>query len=739
MPKTVGRKNYFTFVGGLNTESGPLTAAPNTWQEGDNVIPEIDGSVSRRFGINLEEDFELSTLSVNNTIEDTAAFGVEEWRNVDGDGGRNFFVVQLGRHVLFYDNTADSVSPTEKGFTIPLAAYKALGNPNTPGEAPIQCASANGKLLITSADTDPILVTYDPEADTIAVERVEVSIRDLYGVDDGLAVDEYTYTLSEEHEYNLLNQGWDVTKIAAFAAAHAGAFPNNSQSWPAGKDSNDDFDPLLLVKQDFGSTPAPKGRFVLNVFLRNRSNVSDVPDLDVERERYRPTAVAFYAGRAWYAGVRSPTIGSWVMFSQVADTPDKYGKCYQDADPTSEFVSDLVDTDGGVIPIQEAGTILKLLPSNNSLMVIADNGVWQILGGLETGFAATSYEVRKLTSVGCMSAASVVEAEQGIYFWSGDGIWVMRPTQLGGFEVASITNTSIQSFFSDIPTVGRFYAQGRYYLEDKTIYWLYNDDTSQDGLSHRFKKNSVLCLDLRLGSFYTMSVGELEEDTPYIVGGIVTRNRNSTIVPYDVVVAGDPVITVDDNEVVVSLSPDVPRNTVVKFLTMVPDSNVFKLTFANFEDGLEQDKRFRDWWDMDLEGVSFDSYFITAFDLGNDQGGDRKIQGLYLTAFFRRTETGVDSEGNPINESSCRMQSRWDWTNSAIANKWGTEQQLYRHNRLFFPAVPSASFEDGYPVVVTKTKIRGRGRSAHFQFRGEEDKDMQLLGWSVTWLGNSNV
>ena len=115
------------------------------------------------------------------------------------------------------------------------------------------------------------------------------------------------------------------------------------------------------------------------------------------------------------------------------------------------------------------------------------------------------------------------------------------------------------------------------------------------------------------------------------------------------------------------------------------------------------------------------------------------MQGLYCTVFMYRTETGVDDDGNAINDSSCTMQSRWDWSDSSVSNKWATAQQCYKHQRLFNFAAPSATYEDGYPVVTAKLKVRGRGRAVHFKFQGAAGKDMQIVGWHVTYLGNSNV
>jgi hypothetical protein len=738
--KSVAQKKYYTFVGGLNTEAGPLTYPPNVWQEGVNVVPNIDGSLSKRKAVNYERDYELSTVENTATQEQTGAFACEEWNVVAGNGNRNFIVQQRRGTLFFYDNTAASISASIKAFSIALSTYQVSGNPNTLGSSIVSCTSANGCLIVSGGDIEPILVTYNPTTDTISHAPLLIKIRDLYGIDDELDVDETSPTISAEHQYNLYNQGWNPTTIGAYFAA-TGNVPSNAQTWISAKDSDDNFDPALLDKQDFGSTPAAKGRYILDLFNRDRATISSTPGIPAEVEYYRPTTCAFYAGRAWYAGINSATLNSWVLFSQVADTTDKYGKCYQEADPTSEFISDLVDTDGGVIPIQDAGTILKLVPFNNSVVVFADNGVWLIAGGgITNGFGATSYEVRKITSIGAINARCIVEADQALYYWSTDGIWTLRVNDAGVFSAKNISETTIQTEYQNIPVYGRLYAAGRYHPESKTIYWIYNDDSEQDGVTTRFKKNSMLCLDIRLGAFYTLSVGELATNSPYIVDAFVTKQRASSDTVFSVVVGNDQV-EIATGDVVSSMSNPSADTTEMRFMTMVPVSSTvtFKTTFSRFEDGVVAAANFKDWYDVDDTGVGYPCYVITGDDLGANQGGDKKVQALYLVAFFGRTETGVDGDGNAINPSSCMLQVRWDWTDLTGAGKWSTERQIYRHNRLWFPTVPAASFNDGYPVVVTKNKVRGRGRSVVFKFTADEDMDMQLYGWATTFIGNSNV
>jgi hypothetical protein len=743
LAKTVAEKAYYTFVKGLHTEAGPLTFPPNTWQEGTNVVPDINGSLSKRTGINYESGYSLSTATNTPTEKTTGAFIADYWNTVGGSGGRNFLVVQRAGTVYFYDNTSDTISTTIKSFTIDLSTYQVAGNPNVVGFAPIRCVSANGKLVIVSDSTTPILVTYTAATDSISVAPITVEIRDLYGVNDGLPVSASAPTLTAEHHYNLLNQGWDNVKITAWNAYTTNNYPSNAQTWTAGKDSNDDFSPALLGKQDFGTSPAPKGRFVLDVFSRDRATVSGIPGIASEIEYYRPSTCAFFAGRAWYAGIQSTTLSSWVLFSQVADTDDKYGNCYQDADPTSEVISDLVATDGGVIPIQDAGNIVRIMAAYNSIVVFADNGVWQILGSSDSGFSATAYEVRKLSNIGCIGHDSVIEAEQVVMYWSSDGIWAMKPNDAGSFDIISATDTTIKTEFESIPKQALSFVKGTYLLDEKTVYWLYNSDAAQDGIIDRFKRDKLLCFDVRLGAFYTLTVSSLASDSPIIVSALVTKTGTNSTATFNVVDASENQVVSGSDTVVATINTTVTQLSNVVFVTVVPVSSgtSYKLTIASFEDGITQAARWVDWYSANSAGITYDAYIVTGYDMGADQkqGGAKSMQGLYFTSFMNRTEEGVDGSGNAINDSSCTMQSRWDWTNNSAANKWSTTQQCYRHRRVFNVVAPSATYEDGYPVVVAKNKVRGRGRAVHFKLQGAAGKDMQIIGWHVTYLGNGNV
>jgi hypothetical protein len=78
------------------------------------------------------------------------------------------------------------------------------------------------------------------------------------------------------------------------------------------------------------------------------------------------------------------------------------------------------------------------------------------------------------------------------------------------------------------------------------------------------------------------------------------------------------------------------------------------------------------------------------------------------------------------------MTANWDWTDDNVSGKVSSKNQVYRHVRAFQPA-GAGPYEDGYPVVVTRNKVRGRGRVLQLRFEGEATKDTHILGFSTNY------
>ena len=111
----------------------------------------------------------------------------------------------------------------------------------------------------------------------------------------------------------------------------------------------------------------------------------------------------------------------------------------------------------------------------------------------------------------------------------------------------------------------------------------------------------------------------------------------------------------------------------------------------------------------------------------------------YIFFYFEKTEDGFTPSGDDLifkNQSSCKVQAQWGWSNSAANGKWGKEFQAYRILRNYTPSGAADAYDSGESMVVTKNKLRGSGKSISLYIKSEQGKDMNLLGWGhpVTML-----
>lgn len=719
---------------GLVTEASALTYPEDASIREDNCVLFRRGNRARRLGMNYEVGHQPSPYNIHNSNQ---VVGEYRWEAVANDINTNFLCLHVASKIYFYDLSAEPLSGGKKAFEIDLHAYRASNVYDVNGME-VQMSAGKGNLFIVGEQIDPIVVQYDSATDNFTVKVITILIRDFRGLRDGLANDEEPTTFKDAHQYNLMNQGWvnpiggssstaaqmqayddfgnpivyrppDSLPILQYFIKH-NRYPGNNKQWWVAKravDSEDgskkagEFDPELLNTIYFGNTRAPRGHFIVNAFYIDRNSVAGFGTLPPEITRERPQAVAFYSGRAWYA------CNSTVYFSQVLDDIRKAGFCYQEADPTAEDISDLVDTDGGVIPIPEMGKPRRMIPMGNGLLVFANNGIWYISGG-QGGFTATDISVSKVNPIGTDGAKSIVETEGAIYWWSRVGIQALSirsgmfgPVE-GSFDKVIISQDTIQQYFDDeITDECKNFAKGVYDPATNTVQWLCRSKP----LSNLYQYDRVLNLDLSLSAFYPWTVS----GPNYLAGAFLTNKVNEP-----------------DSETSV-------RPTFIKYVTATPvdDDNNFSISFGHF-----RDTTFKDWGQS-----SYMSFVETGYELLEDAMRDKQTN--YVFCYFRKTEenyvqTEADGDYTVDKPSSCYLQVRWDWSNSSVSNRWSSKIQAYRHTRFPNFTEDALAFDTGFPVVVTKNKIRGHGKSIQFRFESDEiGKDFDLLGWAVLYSGNT--
>lgn len=761
MARANSNKLYRTFVKGLVTEASPLTYPEDASYAELNTILSRKGSRTRRLGINYLSNTLTSELEVtDNNISQNEYV----WTAVDQQPNVNFFVVQKGFDVLFFDMSTNVSADAKKSFTIDLSIYMIAGWTPEDAKAQIyQMSSGKGFLFIVGRPIMPLVVEYDEDTDNITVYPLNILIRDFDGLNDNLANDEEPTSLTKEHHYNLLNQGWlygtsssstasaislngytyanevDYYKVldagfvygrayhsSSFATgpiakfnAEIGRYPgNNKQWWVARAEADDpdnnlkagDFLPKVLDKLYSGNNRAPNGHFILDAFRKDRSALSGISGIPIEELNFRPEAIAFFSGRSWYGA------GSTVYFSQILDTTGvkKAALCYQEADPTAEDISDLIASDGGVVPIPEADRIRKLVPMGNGVIVIAQNGVWFVGAGGES-FSATTISVSKISSIGTKSPLAAIEVEDTLFWWNETGIQALQQASgqfgpiPGKFGNTSISEQTIQSLFNEINEEARLYVKVEYDPRNNRLLWLYNNSTT---VKHEYDR--VLLFDLTLQAFFLWEFGNIENGPK--VSGVYNNVGESYGSTQELVLdnLGEQVYNVSEEEIVSNSLTVTYSPTNIYFTVNVPSEGMALATLSN--------SSYVDWGSFDGSGIEYDSYVETGYELMGDAMRDK--QSIYVLCHFRQAE-----------DSSCRMTTKWDWANNINSNRWSTKIEAYRERTR--PNNSTADLE-GFEVVTSKNKVRGSGKSIQFRFEcSERNKNFDLLGWSVAYVGNT--
>jgi hypothetical protein len=736
MARNTTVKKYVNFTKGLITEAEALTFPENASLDELNCVPTIKGNRKRRLGIDYENNYSLSTNTFDSNSLDTDVVTTDVWEAVGGNGSLNFLITQIGDTLYFNDLANEDVSTGEKTFTVDLTTKLATGQSDV-GTERISIASGKGVCFVVSKKIDPFYISYDDSTDTITTTDITVEIRDFDGLDDGLEVDENPSSLSTEHEYNLRNQGWVnppgiSSDLITTYNSNQSEYPSNNQIWYIGKDTDENFSPTILAKQDFGNTPAPKGRFILNAFFKDRSTVSGVSGITTESVTNRPESVAFFAGRVFYSGVEGSSTGSNLYFSQIIfDNFENVGYCYQTADPTSENDSILADADGGVISIPRIGNIKKLVPVDRFLVIFADNGLWAITG-TDSGFTAAGFEILDVSKVDCINGSSVAEVEGIPIWWSSQGIYTLEVNSITkNLAAKNLTENTIQTFYdSNITATAKLNAQGQYDRASKRVVWLYKEDDTGDNLR---QYDRALLFDLRLVSFYPWKFSELSSNSPYPASLFNTTNLSIVSTTENVTNGGtlvtDGGVAVTDDVVTAGAT-----NTFLKFLALIPTGSSSQFTFADLNN-----RSFVDWETKTGTGADFSSYIVTGYELADDIMRDKQI--VYINTYLKRTEDvwALSANNDYVlqNQSSCLLQAQWQWADSAESNKWSSSQQVYRFRQNVVPDVNDLDFDNGFPVVITKNKLRGFGEALSLKFSSESGKDFDILGWGVMMTGET--
>lgn len=762
------------FVAGLVTDASPLTFPENSSAVDINMELNSDGSRQRALGMDYEDLYQTISTTVAGASD--TAVNTYKWENAGGDPEKVIICVQFGNQVKFFDGDAQPLSGGligTRNFTSSLSTQR------------FSFSSVDGNLVIATGINLITVAKYNGSSLSYSTDTIKV--RDFFGVEDFDGSTDLTVaaglqrrpsSLTQAHRYNLRNQGFGIPRvtyvanqdnvldpITMFRDRHNDIkgntkYPSNSDAVPpflyAKTDaSNDRYSRRYVaddaVKNPIGSVRAPQGYFIIDLLNRGSSRLTEIsrnnttyPELGFnttslpqDRTPGGATVVSEFAGRIWYSGFsgsvvdgddKSPALSSYIAFSQLVDDPSQITRCYQDGDPTSDENPDIVDTDGGYIRLNDAYGIGSMVNLGKNLMVVASNGVWRIYGGNDSGFSATNYVVEKITDKGARGSGSVVQVDNTLVYWADDGIYWVKQNQYGDWGAENMTQNRIQRLYNSISIEDKKSCVATYDSYQRKIRWLYNNHFAIVG------EQKELVYDVNLNAFYERHISQLNVGNVPLVMSSFNTNTFKVTEQVELVTVEGVNVTENSNPVTITEAIRSSDNSLyeVGYVVVTQILPNIQYTF-----GAYTDPDFLDWKSANGVGVDSPATLVT----GTATGGDAMLykQIPYLYVHMKRTEDGFVGDFIPDNQSSCKIQSRWDWTNSANANKWGPEFEAYRYRRVYMPADINDEFDTGYELIITKNKLRGRGRSIAFRFSSSPGKEMHIYGWALVMSANRNV
>lgn len=499
MVEQVSQKVTNTFTKGLITEASQLNMPPDASIDEANCDLLATGTRRRRKG--------LRDLGGYTATEPTRYFTTFLWESVGNQGGLDFYCVQ-NRNILTVYRRSQFSSFGDAMLIVDLGDHY-TGQGDWPGDFPCRSTVVQGNLILVNRGMFPLLLEYNEDDQSISTSRLTLQVRDFSYQTPKDELRNPSGTLNVPSRlYDTYNSGWlrssdttrNVATLGYWISQHSNTMPALRVPPWSSKNDNDETDLSAAnwskTAYDFSqSSLNGNGRFIFDAFNINRDSIVSGATNDIDFAR--PNTVATYAGRIFYAGINSLTKSGNIYFSKIVEGKEDYGICYQENDPTAEYFSDLLPTDGGVLVIQDVGRIHRLHVFGNSLFVFAENGVWEIFGPSGV-FTATEYGVNKVTSVGIIDESGFVSVE-GVPFWfSTTGISTLSfSSEQGRATEQNISKTTIQTFIQDIPSECRNAIKGVYDRDTKRIFWLYSRDSSTP-----FTFTESLILDVTLQSFF---------------------------------------------------------------------------------------------------------------------------------------------------------------------------------------------------------------------------------------------
>lgn len=764
-------KNYYTFSKGLVTDANQLLGAENSCSEMSNVLIGGEGENSARKALALLGSA-LSIESVpTGTDELGTRFSYAVAESVEGDtAGSARLALYVGGQYIFIFNIEDPEVPTlEAEVPVPTTSTG------------YSLSAGRGVFCATSGDNDPLIIRKNNG--TYTHFRVVLFERDFVGIDDGYPINERPTVLTDDHRYNLLNQGWNDTDLTTVA------YPSNSDVWAMGLRTNvatgiDEFNLTQLQNYAKDAGPAPRGHFVRSVFDQNDfGNYIDYGPSAMATATHNGSTFSFEVYDDWTSAPYGPTNTGYTIGDSI--TIAGCGLQYREVGDKSEYKS--LDGTYAIASISYNATTDRTTIGVSSV-ITNYLWTWNVDFGRITSEDVTPWNPQAVVETARPRCSA---------FFAGR-LWFSGITPNTNYKLQSAVFFS--QVLEDISWAGKCFQQG-----DPTARQN-NEIVDTDGGSiivsemgtvlQMLVVNESLLLFAENGVWAISGSDGVFSPTKYSVRKVSTRGVKSGLSA----VLADNACVYYSNRAVYAIVQD----ETMGFLSSKKISDQVDSWFEDVVAGIDESlislaydaysHRVLVCFNTEKEDFGADSLDILAIDLKNgaympwlvsneyvsttDYTGicgavsivnsftvktpvvfpviDRDGSSVYFkfysmhddtavadahiangdyTSYMKTTVTVLDSAimkkqmprvGVYMKrqaDASLKMQGRFNWSNSGASGKWGTKQECY--------------YERGaeHDVCWRTLSVRGIGKSLELYFTNEGAGPFTLYGWDVQYTG----
>jgi hypothetical protein len=763
MPQQVTNVVENNFTKGLITEATGLNFPENAATDTDNCIYTLVGDVTRRPGLNYEENYQYNIIPSGGL-----AYNTYKWDNAGGDGVTQVVVIQRGPFIDFYHSNYATVSSPLSTQLITSGNISVFTIVGVTFDITQECqfADGNGYLFIFHPSTDPLYCTFS--GGIISIASIQLNIRDFQGVVDNLAPNARPSTLSNEHSYNLQNQGWTSGNTWSAGSTDPKSPNLGSNSWNVGTVTGISIGQIVRyhgTQSGLGGvyfvdgtgtvTSYSGGVLTLNVFVQTGNSPGGIL---LNSWFFFPISTGYIGTFVSAEGVYPSNADVWWYFK---DSTGAFNPATTQPNVTlsagnaprghfllNAFTQNRVGVSGG----QGLTTIQTLKrPTtgawfqgrvwyagvNDSYPASFDTPFYTWSTNIYFSQIVTSsndfgscYQVNDPTSENLFSilptdggVISIPQAgnifklfpiQNGLLVFAANGVWFITGSQGIGFSADDYTVVQLSQVKS-ISGTSFVNVQGLpYFWNEEGIYQV--SPQAQGQLTvEPITVGTILTFYNSIPITSRRYARGIYDPIEYVITwlfkstvetNIVDRYDFDRMLNYNVYNKAFYPYTISQANIqipgIIYVSSPGGTNApdpVVKFYTVVTNNSA---TFSELND----DVNWVDFFSFDHKGQQFTSFFTTGYKLRGQ--AIRKFQPQYVQIYSR-----MNGEQNAY-----MLQGLWNYANTNVSNKWSTRQTVY-------------NIDTRYDVIMRRHKIRGRGYAVQFNITSIPGQPFDIQGWAV--------